>query len=43
MVDMFDALKVWSYTLYTDSEHPNDAGYALMAQTWYPAIQSVLP
>jgi hypothetical protein len=35
---MFAALKVWSYANFHDSEHPNDAGYTLLAQTWYPAI-----
>jgi lysophospholipase L1-like esterase len=43
LVDMYDALKVWSTALYKDSEHPNDTGYAMMAQTWYPAIQNALP
>ncbi len=43
MVDMFAALKVWSLAQFTDSEHPNNAGYSAMASTWYPAIQSFLP
>ena len=29
--------------LLADGVHPNDQGYAVMAQTWYDAIESVLP
>ena len=29
--------------LLADGVHPNDTGYAIMAQTWYNAIASVLP
>jgi len=29
--------------LLADGVHPNDQGYAIMAQTWYNAIESVLP
>jgi len=29
--------------LLADGVHPNDQGYAIMAQTWYDAIESVLP
>jgi lysophospholipase L1-like esterase len=43
LVDMYAALGSWSTKLFKDSEHPNDAGYALMANTWYPAIKGVLP
>jgi lysophospholipase L1-like esterase len=42
LVDMFAALKTWSTALYKDSEHPNDTGYGLMADTWYPAIANAL-
>ena len=42
-VDMYAALDHWSTTLFKDSEHPNDAGYSLMADTWYGAIHSLLP
>jgi lysophospholipase L1-like esterase len=41
-VDMYAALKAWSTSIYKDSEHPNDAGYDLMAATWYPAIAGFL-
>jgi lysophospholipase L1-like esterase len=40
-VEPVSALEVLTY--FKDSEHPNDAGYSLMAKTWYPAIQGVLP
>jgi lysophospholipase L1-like esterase len=40
---MYAALGHWSSTLFKDSEHPNDAGYSLMANTWYNAIHSLLP
>jgi lysophospholipase L1-like esterase len=43
LVDMYAALGHWSTTLFKDSEHPNDAGYSLMANTWYSAIHSLLP
>ncbi len=29
--------------LLADGIHPNDTGYGIMAQTWYAAIESVLP
>ena len=32
MVDLFAAIGTWSPANYKDSEHPNDSGYALMAQ-----------
>ncbi|HVZ89459.1 MAG TPA: SGNH/GDSL hydrolase family protein, partial [Polyangia bacterium] len=43
LVDMYAAMKSWSTSLYKDSEHPNDAGYTIMADTWYQAIGSLLP
>ncbi|HZL20469.1 MAG TPA: SGNH/GDSL hydrolase family protein [Polyangia bacterium] len=43
LVDMYAAMKSWSTSIYTDSEHPNDAGYTIMANTWYPALRGVLP
>ena len=42
LVDMYAAMKSWSTSLYKDSEHPNDAGYTIMADTWYSAIGGVL-
>ena len=42
-VDMYAAMKSWSLTIYHDSEHPNDAGYSIMANVWYNAIRSYLP
>ena len=42
LVDMYAALKSWSTAIYKDSEHPNDAGYTLMADAWSSAIASVL-
>lgn len=41
-VDMYAAMKSWSTSIYKDSEHPNDAGYDIMAATWYPAIAGFL-
>jgi lysophospholipase L1-like esterase len=29
--------------LVPDNIHPNNAGYAIMAETWYDAIESFLP
>lgn len=29
--------------LLADGVHPNDQGYAIMAQTWYDAIEGILP
>ncbi|HVY37134.1 MAG TPA: SGNH/GDSL hydrolase family protein, partial [Polyangia bacterium] len=42
-VDMYAAMKSWSTTLYKDSEHPNDAGYSIMANVWFGAIRSFIP
>jgi lysophospholipase L1-like esterase len=42
LVDMYASMKSWSTSIYTDSEHPNDAGYTIMANTWYSAIAEVL-
>ncbi len=42
LVDMYAALKSWSTSIYKDSEHPNDAGYTLMANAWYSAIGGLL-
>ena len=46
MVDMYNAFTVnpeyktdWLY----DDLHPNDAGYTVMAKTWYDAIGEFLP
>jgi len=30
-------------TLYSDTTHPNETGYQVMAQTWYNALVSTLP
>jgi lysophospholipase L1-like esterase len=43
LVDQFAALNVWSKAQYTDSEHPNDTGYAVMGKTWYAGVRSYLP
>ncbi|MES1207949.1 MAG: SGNH/GDSL hydrolase family protein, partial [Pseudomonadota bacterium] len=42
-VDMYAAMKSWSTTIYKDSEHPNDAGYSIMANVWFNAIKTLLP
>ena len=42
LVDMYAAMKSWSTSIYKDSEHPNDAGYAIMAGVWYSAIAGML-
>jgi lysophospholipase L1-like esterase len=33
----------WKTALMWDALHPNDAGYAVMASIWYPAISGYLP
>jgi GDSL-like Lipase/Acylhydrolase family len=46
MVDMFTAFTsnpAYKTALLFDEVHPNDAGYVLMAQTWYDTIKSILP
>lgn len=46
LVDMNSALEAASpnfVTLLAEGLHPNDNGYAVMARTWYDAIESVLP
>ncbi len=43
LVDQYDALGSWSTSEFHDSEHPNDAGYIKMGDTWYAAIRSLLP
>jgi lysophospholipase L1-like esterase len=45
MVDMYGALTAnpnYSTAYLDDKLHPNDAGYAVMADTWYAAIGSLL-
>jgi len=45
-VDMYAAMTAnssYRTTLMHDGLHPNDAGYVVMAQTWYRAINGVLP
>ena len=46
MVDMYAAFTAnanYKTALLADDLHPNAAGYLVMAQTWYTAIQSYLP
>ena len=46
MVDMFTPFVSnpnYKTALLSDEVHPNDAGYVILGQTWYQAIQSVLP
>ena len=46
MVDMFDAISSSPTPLAQlvgDNIHPNAAGYVIMAQTWYAALESYLP
>jgi len=46
MVDMFagiTAQATYKTTLMNDYLHPNDAGYVIMGDVWYAAIQSYLP
>ena len=38
MDQAFTAIPNWEATLMSDDIHPNDAGYELMAQTWFDAI-----
>lgn len=45
LVDMFSAFvnnPNFATALLNDNLHPNDAGYVIMAQTWYAAIEGVL-
>ena len=46
MVDMYAAFTAnanYMTALMSDDLHPNDAGYMVMAQTWYAAIRNYLP
>jgi lysophospholipase L1-like esterase len=43
MSSAFAAANTNVSALLADGVHPNDQGYAIMAQTWYDAIESVLP
>ena len=46
VVDMYGAFTAntnYQTALMNDDLHPNDAGYMVMAQTWYAAISSYLP
>lgn len=45
-VDQFEVFIVDSYKnyeLYSDSTHPNEEGYKLMAKAWYKALVATLP
>jgi lysophospholipase L1-like esterase len=45
-VDMYTAFVAdanYKTTLLADTLHPNDAGYAVMAENWYAAIHPYLP
>jgi lysophospholipase L1-like esterase len=45
LVDMFSAFvndPNFATALLNDNLHPNDAGFVVMAQTWYAAIEGVL-
>jgi lysophospholipase L1-like esterase len=46
LVDMYAAMTAnpsYKTALMHDGLHPNDAGYVVMAQTWYAAIKGTLP
>jgi lysophospholipase L1-like esterase len=46
MVDMYAAFTAnanYKTALMNDELHPNNAGYMVMANTWYAAISSYLP
>ena len=46
MVDMYAAFTAntsYKTALMSDELHPNNAGYMVMANTWYAAISSYLP
>lgn len=46
LVDMYAAITAnpsYQTALMHDGLHPNDAGYVIMAQTWYSAIKGYLP
>ncbi|MFP4082633.1 MAG: BACON domain-containing protein [Candidatus Aminicenantes bacterium] len=45
-VDQFDVFSVNSdknYNLYSDSTHPNQEGYQLMAEAWFQALLQTIP
>lgn len=45
LVDMYTAITSntsYKTALMSDELHPKDAGYAVMAQTWYAAIKTYL-
>jgi len=39
----FVANTSWKTAIMSDNLHPNDAGYAVLGQTWYDAISASLP
>jgi lysophospholipase L1-like esterase len=41
-VDMYTPMAPWAKARFNDSEHPNDAGYKIMADTWYGVIGGLL-
>jgi hypothetical protein len=43
MNDAFRAANANFVALLAEGLHPNDAGYRVMAGTWYDAIESFLP
>ena len=46
LVDMFTPFNTtpnFATALMNDNLHPKDAGYVVMAQTWYDAIENLLP
>jgi lysophospholipase L1-like esterase len=43
MYEPFDTTPNFATALMNDVLHPNAAGYVVMANTWYDAIESVLP
>jgi lysophospholipase L1-like esterase len=46
LVDMYAAMMAnanYKTALMSDDFHPNDAGYTVMAQTWYDTVKSYLP
>ena len=46
LVDMFTPFNPtpnFETVLMNDNLHPKDAGYVVMAQTWYDAIDNLLP
>jgi hypothetical protein len=39
---MYTPMAPWDKARFYDSEHPNDAGYKIMGDTWYAKVGGLL-